>query len=191
MAYIGQKAPHFEAEAITQKHIMKLSLNDCLGRYTVLFFYPLDFTFVCPTELHAFQEELPAFKAKQCDVLGISVDSVHTHRAWLETPKAKGGIEGISYPLISDLTKSIARSYGVLDKEKGVALRGLFLLDKNNIIHHASINNFGLGRNVKEVLRLLDALIHNETHGEVCPANWMDGSKALKPTQEGLAEYFG
>ena len=190
MVKIGQIAPAFNCKAVIDKQIKDISSEDLLGKYTVLFFYPLDFTFVCPTELHAFQEKLAMFEEKNTNIIGISVDSVYSHIAWLNTPKLKGGIEGIEYPLISDINKTVASSYGVLEESEGVALRGLFILDKNNVVQHATINNLGLGRNINEVLRMIDALAHHENHGEVCPANWSKGNKALKPTLDGVVRYF-
>ena len=191
MIHIGQKAPNFNCDAVVNNKIKKISLDDCKGSYTAIFFYPLDFTFVCPTELHAFQEKLELFKAKKCTLIGISIDSVYSHTAWLATPKNKGGIEGITYPLISDINKTMSRDYGVLDEENGVALRGLFILDNDNIVQHATINNLGVGRNVDEVLRLIEAFQYHQQHGDVCPANWSTGAKTLKPTQEGVVDYFG
>lgn len=190
MSIIGKKAPHFNAMAAIGNKVEKISLGDYLGKYVVLFFYPLDFTFVCPTELHAFEEKLSEFHAKGAVVLGCSVDSHFSHLAWLGTPKSKGGVEGISYPLISDLQKSIAQSYGVLKEEDGVAYRGLFLIDPNGIVRHLLINDLPIGRSVDEALRVLDALKFHEEHGEVCPANWTKGAKAMKANSEGLARYF-
>ncbi|MEX0962200.1 MAG: peroxiredoxin [Simkaniaceae bacterium] len=188
---IGNKAPDFTANAVVNGHIVdNFSLADLQGRYVILFFYPLDFTFVCPTELHAFEEKLKAFRSRNAEVVGCSVDSHFSHLAWIQTPKAKGGIEGVTYPLVSDLNKEISRAYQVLNEEEGVAFRGLFLIDKEGIIRHQLINDLPLGRSTNEVLRLLDALIFHEEHGEVCPANWQAGSKAMTPTQEGLASYF-
>ena len=189
---IGKKAPNFKAEAVANGKVIKDFLLDLFsGKYIVLFFYPLDFTFVCPTELHAFQDRLSEFEAKGAQVIGCSVDSAFCHLAWVHTPKAKGGIEGVTYPLVADLNKEIARQYHVLNEEAGVAFRGLFLIDKEGIIRHQLVNDLPLGRSVNEVLRLLDALIFHEEHGEVCPANWKEGDKSMKPTQEGLATYFG
>ena len=190
MIRIGQKAPDFNCDAVVDNTIKKISLDDCKGSYTVLFFYPLDFTFVCPTELHAFQEKLEKFKEKKCNVIGVSIDSVYSHTAWLATPKNKGGIEGISYPLISDINKTMSRDFGILDEENGIALRGLFILDNDNIVQQATINNLGVGRNVDEVLRLVGAFQHHQEHGDVCPANWSTGDKTLEPTQEGVVNYF-
>jgi len=189
MITIGKQAPHFECEAVVNKEIKKLSLDDCKKSYTVLFFYPLDFTFVCPTELHAFEGRAAEFKKLNCSVIGVSVDSVYSHLAWLNTSKSKGGIEGVTYPLISDLNKTMSSDYGVLD-ESGVALRGLFILDNDNIVQHATINNLGVGRNVDEVLRLVEAFQFHQKHGDVCPANWSTGAKTMQPSQKGLETYF-
>ena len=165
-------------------------LSNFEGKYTVLFFYPLDFTFVCPTELHAFQDKLAEFEAKNTQVIGCSVDSKHTHFAWLNTPVEKGGIEGIKYPLVADLTKSIAADYDVLKEDEGVAYRGLFLIDKEGIVRHSLVNDLPLGRNVDEALRLVDALQFHEENGEVCPANWNKGDKALTGDVEGIQSYL-
>ena len=191
MLFVGKKAPHFKTKGVLKGEIKDFSLNDFDGKYKVLFFYPLDFTFVCPTEMHAFQQKLAEFKEKNVEVLAVSVDSHYSHLAWLTTPKNKGGVEGVEYPVLSDLNKSISRDYGVLDEESGLAFRGLFLLDKNNVIQHMTVNNLGLGRNVCEALRMVDALQHHEKYGEVCPANWNSGDKAMKPTIDGLKGYFG
>lgn len=190
MVLVGKKAPAFKAKAVQKDKIVDLSLNDFSGKYVVLFFYPLDFTFVCPTELHAFQEKLADFEKRNAQVIGCSIDSHFCHAAWLNTPKAKGGIQGVTYPLLSDLHKTIAKDYDVLNEEVGVAYRGLFLIDRNGIVRHALINDLPLGRSVDEAIRLLDALIFHEQHGEVCPANWQKGAKAMKPTDQGLADYF-
>ncbi len=188
---MGKSAPSFKAKAVINGKIgHDFSLSNFLGQYIVFFFYPLDFTFVCPTELHAFQQELGSFEKRNAQVVGCSVDSVNSHYAWLHTPKSKGGIEGVTYPLVSDLTKSISREYQVLKEDEGIAYRGLFILDKAGIIRHQLINDLPLGRSVEEALRILDALIYYENNGEVCPANWKLGSKSLKPTQEGLENYF-
>lgn len=188
---IGKKAPNFKAKAALKgKIIDNFSLESFAGSYVVLFFYPLDFTFVCPTELHAFQDHLEEFKKRNCTVIGCSIDSCYTHLAWLQSPKSKGGIEGVEFPLISDLNKEIARLFHVLKEEDGFAYRGLFLIDQQGIVRHQHVNDLPIGRNVNEVIRTLDALIHYENNGEVCPANWNKGAKSLKATQEGLASYF-
>ena len=191
MTLVGQKAPEFRAKAVIKGKILDdFCLSDFSGKYIIFFFYPLDFTFVCPTELHAFQEKLQNFEERNAQVIGCSVDSCFSHAAWLNTPKAKGGIQGICYPIVSDLNKTIAKSFHVLKEEEGIAYRGLFLIDKEGIVRHQLVNDLPLGRSVDETLRLLDALIFHEKHGEVCPANWTSGSKAMKPTDQGLVEYF-
>lgn len=188
---IGKQAPQFKASAVVGKKIVSdFSLQNFLGRYVVFFFYPLDFTFVCPTELHAFQQELSNFEKRGAQVVGCSVDSANSHYAWLCTPKARGGIEGVTYPLVADLTKSIARDYHVLKEDEGIAYRGLFILDKQGIVRHQLVNDLPLGRSVAEALRTLDALMFYEANGEVCPANWKQGDKTMKPTQQGLEDYF-
>ncbi len=188
---IGKSAPKFKANAVIEKNIVSdYSLENLKGQYVVLFFYPLDFTFVCPTELHAFQEKLEEFEKRNCQVVGCSVDSVYSHLAWLNTPKSKGGIEGIDYPLISDINKTIAKDFDVLHENEGIAFRGLFLIDKAGLVRHQLVNDLPLGRSVDEVLRMLDSLIFFENHGEVCPANWNPSKKSMKPTSEGLEQYF-
>ena len=188
--FIGQKAPSFKCEAIVEGRIIPdFTLERYLGKYVVLFFYPLDFTFVCPTELHAFEDKLADFEARGAEVIGCSVDSAHCHLAWLRTPKSEGGIEEISYPLIADIKKEVSTLFNVLSPE-GISYRGLFLLDKQSKIRHYLINDLSLGRSVDEVLRTLDALIYVESHGEVCPANWRKGQKAMSATKEGVTSYF-
>jgi len=155
----------------------------------VLFFYPLDFTFVCPTEIIAFDKALSKFKQRNAEVIGVSVDSHYTHLAWKNVPRNEGGIGPVQYPLVSDLTKAIARDYSVL-LEGGIALRGLFLIDKQGTIRHAVINDLPLGRSVDEALRVLDALQHTEEHGEVCPANWHAGEEAMQANRESVAGYL-
>lgn len=188
---VGKKAPSFKAKGVQgTKMLDEISLESFRGKYVILFFYPLDFTFVCPTELHAFQERLDEFNKRNCEVLGCSVDSCYSHYAWLQTPKAKGGIEGVSYPLISDMNKTISKDYDVLSGEEGIAYRGLFLIDKEGVVRHQVVNDLPLGRSIDEAIRILDALLFFEKNGEVCPANWNEGKKAMKPDQEGLATYF-
>src|SRR5262249_16597535 len=152
-----------------------ISLSDFSGKKVVLFFYPLDFTFVCPTEILAFTDRLEEFKKRNTEVIGVSVDSKFTHRAWAQVDRKESGIKGLNYPLVSDLNKNIAADYGVLLPDDGVALRGLFIINKDGVLKHATINHLDLGRNVDEVLRLLDAVDFSEEHGEVCPANWKKG----------------
>ena len=192
MVLVNKLAPDFSAKAVVEKNIVEnFRLSDFRGKkYVVLFFYPLDFTFVCPTELHAFQEKLEEFTKRNVQVIGVSTDSWFSHLAWLNVTKKEGGIEGVSYPLVSDFTKKIAKDYDVLIEEEGLALRGLFLIDKNGLVQHQMVNNLSLGRNVEEVLRLVDALQFTEKHGEVCPANWQKGKKAMKPNEAGLKDFF-
>lgn len=188
---MGKQAPKFTAKAVQVDQIIEdFSLDAFLGKYVVFFFYPLDFTFVCPTELHAFQQRLGDFEKRGAQLVGCSVDSWYSHHAWLATPKKQGGIQGITYPIVSDLNKKISSEYQVLKEEEGIAFRGLFLIDRAGIIRHQLINDLPLGRSVDEVLRTLDALIFHEKHGEVCPANWTLGAKAMAPTHEGVVQYF-
>lgn len=188
---VGKPAPEFCAKAVVNGRIVNdFSLKKYEGKNIVFFFYPLDFTFVCPTEIHAFQEKIEEFQKRDAIVVGCSVDSCHSHLAWLRTPRTKGGIEGVQYPLVSDINKNIAKSYQVLNEDEGIAYRGLFVIDCQGIIRKQEVNELALGRNVDEVLRILDALIYFQQNGEVCPANWREGTKAMKPTQEGLERYF-
>ena len=187
---VTKEAPQFTAQAVMPDNTFsELKLSSYRGRYVVLFFYPLDFTFVCPSEIIAFDKALERFKERNAEVIGVSVDSHFTHLAWKNTPREKGGIGNVQYPLVADLTKEIARSYGILLNES-VALRGLFLIDKEGNIRHALVNDLPLGRNVDEALRVLDALQFTEKHGEVCPANWREGEKGMRPTADGVADYL-
>lgn len=188
---VTQEAPDFTAEAVMPDSTFgQIKLSSFKGKYVVLFFYPLDFTFVCPSEILAFNKRLEDFKTRNCEVIGVSVDSKFTHLAWKSTPVENGGIGNIQYPLVQDLTKSIARSYGILFND-AVALRGLFLIDTKGIVRHAVINDLPLGRSVNEALRMVDALQFVETHGDqVCPADWQEGEAAMKPTAEGVAKYL-
>ncbi len=189
---VGRKAPDFKATAVKEGQcIENYTLSGNEGKYVLLFFYPLDFTFVCPTELHAFNEKLPEFKARNVELVAVSVDSHFSHLAWLGTPKIKGGIEGVNYTLVSDLNKTIARDYDVLVDGAGIAFRGLFLIDRKGVVRHQVVNDLPLGRSVDEALRMVDALQYFEENGEVCPANWHKGEKSMKATQGGLEEYFG
>ncbi len=187
---VTNEAPDFTAQAVLPDNTFAdLKLSDYRGKYVVLFFYPLDFTFVCPSEIIAFDKALAEFKEKNAEVIGVSVDSHFTHLAWKNTAVDKGGIGNVQYPLVADITKEICRSYGVLFNES-VALRGLFLIDKEGVVRHSLVNDLPLGRNVSETLRVLDALQYTEKHGEVCPANWKDGEEAMKPTADGVADYL-
>ena len=203
---LGKKAPLFNAKAVVNgsEIVADYSLEQFIGeKYVVFFFYPLDFTFVCPTELIAFQTNLEEFKKRGAEVVACSIDSEFSHWAWLQTEQNNGGIKGVKYPLVADLDKTIAESFGVLAGEYDyddegklvfegapVAYRGLFLIDKNGVVRHAVLNDLSLGRSVDEALRMLDALKHVEEHGEVCPANWKEGDDAMTPSQEGVAEYL-
>ncbi|MCB0278240.1 MAG: peroxiredoxin [Calditrichaeota bacterium] len=190
---VGKKAPDFSADAVVNGGDFEegYSLSQFHGKkYVVLFFYPLDFTFVCPTELHAFQEKLDEFKKRNTEVIGVSVDSKFSHWAWLNTDKDKGGIKGVNYPIVSDINKTIAADYDVLVDGGGVAYRGLFLIDKDGVVRHQTVNDLPLGRNVNEAIRLLDALQYTEEHGEVCPANWEKGKDAMKADAKGVASYL-
>lgn len=189
---VTKTAPDFTATAVMPDNTFneKFQLSNYRGKYVVLFFYPLDFTFVCPSEIIAFDKKLKEFKERNCEVIGVSVDSHYSHWAWKNTPVDKGGIGNIQYPLVSDLTKQIARDYGVLFDES-VALRGLFLIDKEGIVRHALINDLPLGRSVDEAIRVLDALQFHEENGEVCPANWRKGEEGMKATADGVASYLG
>ena len=187
---VTKEAPDFTAKAVLpDSTIADLTLSSYRGRYVVLFFYPLDFTFVCPSEIIAFDRKRKEFQARNTSVIGVSVDSEFTHFAWRQTPVDKGGIGAVGYPLVADLTKNIARSYGVLLND-AVALRGLFLIDTHGMVRHALVNDLPLGRSVDEALRLVDALQFHEEHGEVCPANWKQGEKGMKPTADGVADYL-
>ncbi len=187
---VTKEAPTFTAQAVLPDgNIGELSLASYRGKYVVLFFYPLDFTFVCPSEILAFDKKLAEFKARNTEVIGVSVDSVYTHFAWRETPVEKGGIGPVGFPLVSDLNKQLARDYDVLLNGE-VALRGLFLIDSHGVVRHQLINDLPLGRSVPEALRLIDALHFTEEHGDVCPANWQAGEEAMAPTAEGVAKYL-
>jgi peroxiredoxin (alkyl hydroperoxide reductase subunit C) len=187
---VNKEAPDFTATAVVDKDFKEVTLSSYRGKNVLLFFYPLDFTFVCPTELHAFQEKLEDFRRKNTEVIAVSVDSHFSHLAWLNTPRDDGGIEGVTYPVVSDIHKTITRDYDILH-EDGVALRGSFLIDKQGIVRHETVNDLPLGRNIDEYLRLVDALHFHEEHGEVCPANWEEGSRGMKESTQGLKDYFG
>lgn len=203
---VGKKAPSFKAAAVIngEEVVKDFSLDQYLGKnYVLFFFYPKDFTFVCPTELHAFQSKLAEFKAKGCEVVACSTDTEESHWGWLQMPKNQGGIQGVTYPIVADTSKTISMNYGVLAGEYDydengntiatgpmIAYRGLFLINKQGTVMHQVVNFFPLGRNVDEAMRMLDALIHNETNGEVCPANWSQGKEAMQGSHKGVAEYL-
>nr|XP_008117747.1 PREDICTED: thioredoxin-dependent peroxide reductase, mitochondrial [Anolis carolinensis] len=188
---VTQHAPYFKGTAVVDGDFKELSLDDFKGKYLVLFFYPLDFTFVCPTEIIAFSDKANEFHDVNCEVVGVSVDSHFCHLAWINTPRKNGGLGHMNIPLLSDITKQISRDYGVLLEGPGLALRGLFIIDPNGIIKHLSINDLPVGRSVEETIRLVKAFQFVETHGEVCPANWTPNSPTIKPSPEGSKEYFG
>ena len=202
---VGKKAPSFSAKAVQSDTIIEnFSLDQYLGKkHVVLFFYPKDFTFVCPTELHRFQEELGEFEKRNVAVIGCSTDSEFSHYAWLNIPRNNGGIEGVSYPLVADINKTISYAYDVLAGEQGydedgnltvegelVAYRGLFLIDKEGIVRHQVVNDMPLGRSINECLRIIDALQHFEQFGEVCPMDWQKGDKAMTADAQGVADYL-
>jgi alkyl hydroperoxide reductase subunit AhpC len=178
-AQVQKEAPNFTAAAVVNGQIVeKYALNSNRGKYVLLFFYPLDFTFVCPTEIIAFSDRIAEFEKRNCQVIGVSIDSAYCHLAWIETPRAEGGLGELKYPLVADVSKQISADYGVL-LDAGIALRGLFLIDKGGTVRHITINDLPLGRSVDEALRVLDALQFVEKHGEVCPANWKPGDPTI------------
>jgi len=202
---VGRKAPGFSAAAVTNGNdiVTDFTLEQFKGKYVILFFYPKDFTFVCPTELYAFQEKLEEFKSRNVEVIGVSTDTEQSHWGWLNMEKNAGGIKGITYPLVADTNKTISTNYDVLAgdwdyNEEGemtaagelIAYRGLFLIDKEGVVRHQLVNDLPLGRNVNEAMRMVDALQHLEEHGEVCPANWVKGADAMTATHEGVADYL-
>jgi len=189
---VGKSAPDFNVKAVIDGETIvdSYKLSDLKGKNVILFFYPLDFTYVCPTELHAFQERLSDFESRNVQVVACSVDSWFSHAAWLKTPKSQGGIQGVTYPILSDFNKTIATDYDVLVDGMGASYRGLFLIDSKGIVRHQVVNDLPLGRNVDEVIRMVDALLFTEKYGEVCPANWQEGEKSMVPNAEGLKAYF-
>ncbi len=207
MTLVGKKAPHFSAPAVVRGDdiVEEFSLDQFLGKkYVIFYFYPLDFTFVCPTEIIAFQKRLEDFEKRECAVVGCSVDSKYSHWAWLNTPQNRGGIQGVTYPIVADLSKTISENYGVLGghyeyEENGQmtfigapqAYRGLFLIDKEGIVRHQIVNDFPLGRSVDEAIRMVDALRHFDEKGEVCPANWVEGDEAIVESHESVSGYLG
>ncbi len=186
---VGGKAPNFKTDAVVNGSFKEVSLDDFNGKWKVLFFYPLDFTFVCPTEITAFSDAIDKFKALNCEVMACSTDSKFSHLAWTKQPRNEGGLGEISFPLLADFQKTISEDYGVL-LSAGLALRGLYIIDDQNVIQHATVNNLGVGRNVDEILRLIEAFQFVAANGEVCPAGWTKGSATMKPDPKGSQEYF-
>jgi len=188
---VGQPAPDFTATAVVDQEFKTIKLSDYRGKYVVLFFYPLDFTFVCPTEIIAFSDRFSEFKETNTEVLAVSVDSEFSHLAWIQSDRKSGGIGDLNYALVSDIKKEISAAYNVLDPEAGVALRGLFIIDRDSIIQHATINNLSFGRSVDETLRTLKAIQHVQSHpDEVCPAGWQPGEKTMVPDPVKSKVYF-
>ena len=187
---VSKPAPDFKAQAVMPDGSFKeITLSGYKGKYVILFFYPLDFTFVCPTEIISFSVKMEEFKKRNTEVLGVSIDSQFSHLAWRNTDRKKGGLGDIQYPLIADITKQISKDYGVL-ADIGIAFRGLFLIDKEGTVQHQLVNNLPLGRNIDEALRMVDALQYFENNGEVCPANWKAGEDGMKPDPKGSLNYF-
>jgi len=192
-AIIGQKAPAFKGQAVVDGVIKEISIDDYKGKYLVFFFYPLDFTFVCPTELVAFSDRIKDFEAINCAVVGCSVDSHFSHLAWANTPRNQGGLGGCKFPLLADLTKAISKDYEVLIEDgpdAGVALRGLFIISPDGTLRQKTVNDLPVGRSVDETLRLVKAFQFTDEHGEVCPANWTPGSATMKADPKESLEYF-
>ncbi len=187
---VTKEAPDFSAKAVlADNSIGDLSLSSYRGEYVALFFYPMDFTFVCPTEILAFDKKLNEFKKRNCQVIGVSTDSEFSHLAWKNTPVDNGGIGNIRYPLVADIQKKISIDYDVLFNDS-VALRGFFLIDKEGVVRHQIVNDLPLGRSITEALRMIDALQFHEKNGEVCPANFENGKEGMDPTPKGVAEYL-
>lgn len=186
---VGNPAPYFKAEALVNGASKQVSLDDYKGKWKVLFFYPLDFTFVCPTEIIAYSDAADKFKAMNCELIACSVDSFFSHLAWTKQPRNEGGLGEVKFPILADLDKKIARDYEVLVNDT-VALRGIFIIDDNNIIQQATVNNLSVGRNVEETLRLVEAYQFTAKSGDVCPANWKKGSDTMKPDPTGSKAWF-
>lgn len=189
MALVQKNAPAFAADAVVNNEFKKIKLEDYKGKWVVLFFYPLDFTFVCPTEITAFSDRVADFKALNAEILGCSVDSHFSHLAWINTPREKGGLGKINYPLLADIDKRIASDYGVL-LPAGIALRGLFLINPEGKIVYEVVHDLNVGRNVDEVLRVIEAFQTSAKTGEVCPANWSKGKDTMTPNPQGSQKYF-
>jgi alkyl hydroperoxide reductase subunit AhpC len=191
MRLVGNAAPEWKADALVNGEFKNISSTEYKGKWKVLFFYPLDFTFVCPTEIVAFNDALPKFRELNCEVIGCSIDSKFSHLAWTKQPRTEGGLGAMQIPLLADVTKKIATDFGVLLEGAGIALRGLFLVDDKDVIQHSTINNLSVGRNVDEILRLVEAYQYTQKHGEVCPAGWTKGKDTMKPDPKGSQAWFG
>jgi alkyl hydroperoxide reductase subunit AhpC len=189
-AFVGKPAPSFKKPAVVNGDFSTVSLEQYKGKYLVLFFYPLDFTFVCPTEIIAFSDRAKEFRDIGCEVVAVSVDSEHSHLAWINTPRKQGGLGKMDIPVVADVTKSLSRDYGVLIEEEGIALRGLFIINPEGVLRQITVNDLPVGRSVDETLRLVKAFKFTDEHGEVCPANWNEGSKTMKPDPKGSLDYF-
>jgi len=187
----GQPAPDFKGTAVINGAFKEISLADYKGKYVVLFFYPLDFTFVCPTEIIAFSDRVKEFKAIGCEVIGASTDSHFTHLAWINTPRKQGGLGSLEIPLLADKTMNVARAYGILNEESGIPFRGLFIIDGKGTLRQLTINDLPVGRSVDETLRLVQAFQYTDEHGEVCPANWKPGAKTMVADPNKSKDYFG
>ncbi len=187
---IGQQAPTFKTTAVVGQDFSEIDLEDLRGKWVVLFFYPLDFTFVCPTEITAFSDGVAAFREAGAEVLGCSVDSQFSHLAWKNVPRDKGGLGDIDFPLLADLTKSISRDYGVLNEDAGIAFRGVYIIDPAGKIRFQLVHDLGVGRNPQEVLRVLKAIQYTDEYGEVCPVGWEPGDATMKPDPVGSQDYF-
>ncbi|MFQ6092020.1 MAG: peroxiredoxin [bacterium] len=187
---VQQQAPDFKAAAVVGKEFKEVALSDYEGKWVVLFFYPLDFTFVCPTEIIGLSERADEFRKLGAEIIGVSVDSQYSHLAWINTPRNEGGLGQVSYPLVADISKSISRDYGVLLESAGIALRGLFIIDPERRVAYQVVHDLGIGRNVDEVLRVLQAIQYVREHGEVCPANWQPGEDTMVPDPEKAKAYF-
>ena len=185
---VGKPAPKFKTQAVVNGAVKEVSSDDFKDKWVMLFFYPLDFTFVCPTEIIGYGDKLAEFQKRGVEVIGCSIDSQYSHLAWINTARNKGGIQGVTYPILADVTKSISRDYGVLDEAKGIALRGTFLINPKGEVVHETVNFFNVGRSIEEAIRLIDAFQFAAKSGEVCPANWSAGKDTINPKE--ASKYF-
>lgn len=190
MLKLAQQAPEFKGKAVVNGEFKTIQLSDYKGKYLVLFFYPLDFTFVCPTEITAFSDRVEEFKKINCEVIACSTDSHYSHLAWINTPRKQGGLGEMNIPLLADKTLKIASDYGCLKEDEGISFRGLFIIDEKGVLRQITINDLPVGRSVDETLRLVQAFQFTDKHGEVCPVGWKPGSNTMKPDPKGSKEYF-